>query len=68
MRSRFESWWAHPVGTSLDMVPTRVERLRVRRASRAEARWTEGVLDRQCRRLGARVRSAPDDTFSLAWV
>jgi poly-gamma-glutamate synthesis protein (capsule biosynthesis protein) len=52
----------------LMMTPTRLERLRVIRASAAEARWLAGVLSRESRRFGTRVEAAGDDgVLSLDW-
>jgi poly-gamma-glutamate synthesis protein (capsule biosynthesis protein) len=53
---------------ALSMTPTRLERLRVNRASAAEARWLAGVLSREGRRFGTRVEVAADEgALSLAW-
>ena len=51
----------------LDMVPTRLERLRVNRARLAEARWLAGVLDREGRRLGTTVTRREDGVLELRW-
>jgi poly-gamma-glutamate synthesis protein (capsule biosynthesis protein) len=52
----------------LMMTPTRLERLRVIRASAAEARWLAGVLSRESRRFGTRVEAAGDEgVLSLDW-
>jgi poly-gamma-glutamate synthesis protein (capsule biosynthesis protein) len=40
---------------SLRMVPTRIERFRVNRASLADASWAAGTLDRESRALGSRI-------------
>ncbi|MHC5113213.1 MAG: CapA family protein [Planctomycetota bacterium] len=52
---------------SLRMVPTCLERLQVRRATPAEARWQLEALGRACRRFGTRVVMAADGAYSLEW-
>jgi len=42
------------------LVPTRVGRFRVNRASEEEAGWLARMLERECRPMGARVQSEAD--------
>jgi poly-gamma-glutamate synthesis protein (capsule biosynthesis protein) len=49
------------------MTPTRIRHFRVNRAPEAEARWLEGMLNREGRRLGTRVERQLDGTLALAW-
>ncbi len=51
----------------LVMAPTQIRHLRVNRALEAEARWLEGMLNREGRRLGTRVERQLDGTLALAW-
>jgi poly-gamma-glutamate synthesis protein (capsule biosynthesis protein) len=51
----------------LVMTPTRIRHFRVNRAPEAEARWLEGMLNREGRRLGTRVERQLDGTLALAW-
>jgi poly-gamma-glutamate capsule biosynthesis protein CapA/YwtB (metallophosphatase superfamily) len=50
----------------LEMVPFRRRRFRLERAAPADAAWLRDTLDRQCRRLGARVAVSADGTLALA--
>jgi poly-gamma-glutamate capsule biosynthesis protein CapA/YwtB (metallophosphatase superfamily) len=50
----------------LEMVPFRRRRFRLERAGPADAAWLRDTLDRQCRRLGARVEAGADGTLALA--
>jgi poly-gamma-glutamate synthesis protein (capsule biosynthesis protein) len=51
----------------LQLVPTRMRGFRVNRASRADARWLKGVLDREGTRLGTRAELRPDGTIAMGW-
>jgi len=51
----------------LVMTPTRIRHFRVNRAPEAEARWLEGMLNREGGRLGTRVERQLDGTLALAW-
>ncbi len=51
----------------LQMVPTRVKKFRVNRASRAEAEWLRDLLDAEGRGLGTRVETGKDNTLHLRW-
>jgi len=50
------------------MIPMRIRRLRVNRASAQEARWLCRVLNRESERLGSRVERGPDNTLTLHWM
>jgi poly-gamma-glutamate synthesis protein (capsule biosynthesis protein) len=51
----------------LTMAPTCMRRLRVNRASDADARWLADSLDRQCRSFGTRVERRADGSLALRW-
>ena len=52
---------------SLELVPTRVRKFRIRRASPREADWLADVLNREGRKLGTGVRRDGQGGFRLAW-
>jgi poly-gamma-glutamate synthesis protein (capsule biosynthesis protein) len=51
----------------LAMTPTRIRHFRVNRAREEDARWLEGMLNREGRRLGTRVERQLDGTLALRW-
>jgi poly-gamma-glutamate capsule biosynthesis protein CapA/YwtB (metallophosphatase superfamily) len=51
----------------LEMVPFRTVRFRLQRASRKEASWLQGVLEREGRDLGTDVDLTPKDALALRW-
>ncbi|HDP90254.1 MAG TPA: CapA family protein [Thioalkalivibrio sp.] len=51
----------------LEMTPTRVKRFRLRRATPAESRWLEAVLNREGEALGTRVTHDDDGRLTLHW-
>jgi poly-gamma-glutamate synthesis protein (capsule biosynthesis protein) len=51
----------------LEMVPTRMRRLRIQRAAPQEAQWLAGVLNREGRPLGSSVRLDEDRRLALHW-
>jgi poly-gamma-glutamate synthesis protein (capsule biosynthesis protein) len=51
----------------LDMTPMRVCRFRLQRASSEEASWLAATLDRESRKLGARVELDANGRLSLRW-
>jgi poly-gamma-glutamate synthesis protein (capsule biosynthesis protein) len=53
--------------SSLEMLPMRIRRFRLNRASAEEASWLAETLDRECRRLDARVALHEDRSLSLSW-
>ena len=52
---------------ALRMVPTRVRRFRVNRASQADSEWLEDLLNREGQRFGTRVKRSADNILTLAW-
>ena len=50
-----------------EMTPTRLQRLRINRASRQEASWLAGVLNREGRSLGSRAVLGEDSRLALQW-
>jgi poly-gamma-glutamate synthesis protein (capsule biosynthesis protein) len=50
-----------------EMTPTRLQKLRINRASREEARWLADVLNREGRPLGTRVIPGEDLRLVLQW-
>lgn len=51
----------------LELVPTQMKRLRVQRASGADARWLRALLDREGRRFGTWTEARDDGRFELRW-
>jgi poly-gamma-glutamate capsule biosynthesis protein CapA/YwtB (metallophosphatase superfamily) len=51
----------------LQMIPTRINNFRVNRATAGEARWLQGVLSREGRKLGTRVKMDSALTLDLQW-
>ena len=51
----------------LEMTPTQVKRLKVNRASKADALWLRDTLNREGKRFGTRVESDGDNTLKLRW-
>jgi poly-gamma-glutamate synthesis protein (capsule biosynthesis protein) len=49
------------------MTPTRTQRLRVNRASSAEARWLRDILTREGAKFGNRVQMNDDGRLTLQW-
>lgn len=52
---------------SLTMVPLRIQRFRLERATAEEARWLAEVLNREGAAFGTRVQRNADDTLTLGW-
>jgi poly-gamma-glutamate synthesis protein (capsule biosynthesis protein) len=52
---------------SLEMVPMQLRRFRLRRASRADARWLAETLDRESARLGCGVVLSAEGALTLRW-
>ena len=53
--------------SGLSISPLQISRFQLRRASKADAEWLRGVLDREGQRFGTRVELADDDTLMLQW-
>jgi len=51
----------------LTLVPTRMHRLSVNRATEDEAAWLMAALNREGRRLGTRVEMQSDHTLAVRW-
>ena len=51
----------------LSMTPTRTQRFRLHQAPAEATAWMCGTLDRECRKLGTRIRQQSDGTLSLQW-
>ena len=51
----------------LRMVPLHMRRLRLERASTADAEWLAQTLDRESAPFGVRVRRQPDGALSASW-
>jgi poly-gamma-glutamate synthesis protein (capsule biosynthesis protein) len=49
------------------MVPMRIRRFRLNRASAEDAGWLAATLDRESRRLGSDVGLEADHSLSLRW-
>jgi poly-gamma-glutamate synthesis protein (capsule biosynthesis protein) len=52
---------------ALRMVPMQMRRFQLRRVSPRDAKWLQKTLDRECRRLRARVALAEDNALRLEW-
>ena len=53
--------------TGLRMIPMRIRRFRLNRASDAESDWLAATLDRESRQFGSRVEREPDGSLRLMW-
>lgn len=53
---------------ALELVPTRLRRLRLERASGADSRWLYDTLARECGDLGCGVRAQDDGRLALRWA
>ena len=51
----------------LEMTPTRLRKMRINRASRDEAQWLAGILNREGRKLGTRAILGEDLRLTLQW-
>jgi len=56
-------------GTLLDLrlVPLRIERFRLTRPSRADARWLTDVMGRECKAFGIALRAEEDGSLAACW-
>jgi poly-gamma-glutamate synthesis protein (capsule biosynthesis protein) len=52
---------------SLTMIPTRTHRFRINKAEPEAVGWLSDTLNRECRKLGARVIQQPDGMIVLTW-
>lgn len=53
--------------TCLEMIPMRIRRFQLKRASGEEARWLAATMDRESRRYESRVELQKDLSLSLGW-
>jgi len=51
----------------LSMTPTHMHHFRINRAPPEAASWLSQTMDRECRKLGARVEQQSDGTLELKW-
>lgn len=51
----------------LRMIPTRIHKFRIQRASREEIKWLVNLLNREGQALGTRVEQADDGDLLLRW-
>ncbi|MOA19465.1 hypothetical protein D3C78_1398460 [compost metagenome] len=51
----------------LDMVPTRLQRLRINLAEGVDRRWLFDTLARECATFGGGIRQQIDGSFALTW-
>jgi poly-gamma-glutamate synthesis protein (capsule biosynthesis protein) len=51
----------------LRMVPTRIHKFRIQRASREERKWLENILNQEGQALGTRVEQTDDGDLLLRW-
>ena len=51
----------------LQMTPLQIRQFRLQRSSEQDRQWLEKTMDRECRRLGARVRGNAEGRFELCW-
>jgi len=52
---------------ALELVPLRIRRFQLIRASHEDADWLQQTLDRESRRFGTRVGLTPDRRFAVSW-
>ena len=53
---------------ALRMIPTQVCRFRVNRASEVDSKWLEGLLNREGKRFGTRVKRNAENVLRLKWA
>lgn len=51
----------------LPMTPMRIHHFRINRASPADVSWVLPTMDRECRKVGARVNQQSDGLLALQW-
>jgi poly-gamma-glutamate capsule biosynthesis protein CapA/YwtB (metallophosphatase superfamily) len=51
----------------LQMTPLQIRRFRLQRASKPDTQWLARTMDRECRRLGAKLRRNAGGRFELSW-
>ena len=65
-RQRTERVWRNQ-NVHLRMISTQIRHLRITRASHADSMWPRDTLDRERRKLEARVELSDDDDLNLTW-
>ncbi|WPC07093.1 CapA family protein [Pseudomonas benzenivorans] len=58
---------AHGRLSSLELQPTRQQRLSIQRAEGADRQWLQHTLSRECGRFGCTVRPTSENGFALVW-
>lgn len=53
---------------AMTLVPMRMRRFRLQRASLEETAWLLATMDRECGKWGVRVRAGEDGTLDLEWL
>ena len=51
----------------LALVPTRIRRFRIQRASPQDRQWLLGVMRRECHRMACDLEERPDGSWALVW-
>ncbi|HBH36186.1 MAG TPA: poly-gamma-glutamate biosynthesis protein [Gammaproteobacteria bacterium] len=51
----------------LQMTPMQIRRFRLQRPSKQDQQWLAQTMDRECRRLGTRLRRNAEGRFELSW-
>jgi poly-gamma-glutamate synthesis protein (capsule biosynthesis protein) len=51
----------------LQMTPLQIRQFRLQKPSEQDRQWLAQTMDRECRRLGARVRGNAERRFELYW-
>jgi poly-gamma-glutamate synthesis protein (capsule biosynthesis protein) len=52
---------------ALDIVPLQIRQFRLVRASRADAAWLQGMLDRECQKCATRVPLTAEGRLAVSW-
>ncbi len=52
---------------SLEMVPLQIRNMRLQRASRTDAEWLTGTLERESKAVESHVRLGTDEVLRLEW-
>ncbi len=53
--------------TGLEMIPMRIRRFQLKRASRKESSWLAATMERESKRFGSSVELREDQSLSLGW-
>ena len=52
---------------ALEMVPLQIRQFRLQPASPQDVEWLAGTLDKECGRVGTRIKVVPDGRLGLMW-